>query len=210
MWAAAGPVVGPGADVYVASGNGAEVGGAYDGSDSVIRLSAGLQRKALFAPSTWSDDNARDLDLGSMSPVPVNGKIVIAGKRGTVYLLSADLGGIGGELAHLDGCPGYGGAAVRGATVVMPCNGGVRALQVVGNRMRWLWQRDGVTGSPAVGGDAAYAFDNGDLVELSLNTGRTVSRIHVGDVTRFATPAPVGSFVLVGTKSGVVAIAGGS
>ena len=210
MWAAAGPVVGPGGDVYVASGNGAEVGGTYDGSDSVIRLSTNMQRKAFFAPSSWRDDNAQDLDLGSMSPVPVDGKVLIAGKRGTVYLLSPDLGGIGGELSHLDGCAGFGGAAVTGTTVVMPCNGGVRALKVEGNRMRWLWQRDGVTGSPAIGGDAAYAFDNSDLVQLSLSNGRTLTRTHVGDVTRFATPAPVGRFVLVGTKSGVMAIVGAS
>ncbi|HMC71468.1 MAG TPA: PQQ-binding-like beta-propeller repeat protein, partial [Mycobacteriales bacterium] len=121
MWAAAGPVVGPGGDIYVASGNGAEVGGSYDGSDSVIRLSAGLTRKAVFAPRTWRDDNAQDLDLGSMSPAPVDGKIAIAGKRGTVYLLSPDLGGIGGELSHLDGCVGFGGAAVSGTIAVMPC-----------------------------------------------------------------------------------------
>ena len=210
MWAAAGPVVGPGGDLYVASGNGAEVGGTYDGSDSVIRLSNDLKRTAFFAPSAWRDDNAQDLDLGSMSPVPVGNKVVITGKRGTVYLLSADLGGIGGELAHLDGCIGFGGAAMRATTVVMPCNGGVRALQVEGIRMRWLWQRDGVTGSPAIGGDAAYAFDGGDLVELSLSKGHTLGRIHVGDVTRFATPAPVGPFVLVGTTSGIVAIVGSS
>jgi len=210
MWAAAGPVVGPGGDVYVASGNGAEVGGAYDGSDSVIRLSAGLQRTALFAPSTWREDNAQDLDLGSMSPVPVDGKLVIAGKRGTVYLLAPDLGGIGGELSHLDGCAGFGGAAVIGTIVVMPCNGGLRALQVEGNRMRWLWHSDGVTGSPAMGAGVTYGFDNGDLVELSLTAGHRLSHIHIGDVTRCATSAPVGPYVLVGTRSGIVAITGSS
>ena len=208
IWAAAGPVVGPGGDVYVASGNGAEVGGSYDGSDSVIRLSTDLKRKSLFAPSVWREDNTQDLDLGSMSPVPVGGDIVIAGKRGTVYLLSPSLGGIGGELMHLDGCAGYGGAAVSGTTVLMPCNFGIRALHVQGHRMHWLWRRDGVTGSPAIGGDAGYAFDNGDLVELSLATGHTRARVHVGDVTRFATPAPVGKFVVVGTTSGVMAIVG--
>jgi len=210
MWAAAGPVVGPGGDVYVASGNGAEVGGSYDGSDSVIRLSTALQRKAFFAPSSWRDDNAQDLDLGAMSPVPVGNHVVIAGKRGTVFLLAPDLGGIGGELMHLDGCAGYGGAAVSGTTVLMPCKDGVRALQVKGDTMRWLWQRHGVSGSPAVGGTAGYAFDNGDLVELSLATGHTIHRVRVGDVTRFATPAPVGPYVLVGTTSGVMAIVGAS
>jgi len=92
--------------------------------------------------------------------------------------------------------------------VLMPCKDGVRALQVKGDSMRWLWQRSGVSGSPAIGGSSAYAFDDGDLVELSLATGRTINRVHVGDVTRFATPAPVGNFVLVGTTSGVIAIVG--
>ena len=210
MWAAPGPVVGPGGDIYVASGNGAEVGGRYDGSDSVIRLSTDLRQTSLFAPTTWREDNAQDLDLGSMSPVPVDGKIVIAGKRGIVYLLSPGLGGIGGELMHLDGCAGYGGAAVSSTTVLMPCADGLRALQVEGNRMRWRWQRGSVTGSPTVAGNVAYAFDGGDLVEVSLTTGRTLASIHVGDVTRFATPAPVGPFVLVGTTSQVMAISGRS
>lgn len=208
MWAAPGPVVGPDGALFVASGNGAEVGGHYDGSDSVMRLSTDLKRTALFAPSSWQQDNAEDLDLGSMSPVPVGDHILIAGKRGTVYLLSANLGGIGGELAHLDGCAGYGGAAVSGGTVLMPCNSGLRALQVSDNRMRWLWSREGVGGSPTVGGDSVYAFDGADLVQLSLRTGHTLARVHVGDVTRFATPAPVGRFVLVGTTSSVVAVVG--
>jgi len=168
-----------------------------------------MQRTALFAPSTWRDDNAQDLDLGSMSPVPVDRKVVIAGKRGTVYLLAADLGGIGGELGHIDGCEGFGGAAVSGTTVVMPCSGGVRALRIEGDTMRWLWHRDGIIGSPSIGGGSAYAFDNGDLVQLALTNGHTMNRVHVGDVTRFATPAPVGNYVLAGTTSEVVAIVGG-
>jgi hypothetical protein len=208
MWAAAGPVVGPGGDIYVASGNGAEVGGTYDGSDSVIRLSLGLQRTALFAPDVWRQDNEQDLDLGSMSPVPVGGRIVIAGKRGTVYLLSPSLGGIGGDIERIDGCAGYGGAAVNGTTVLMPCNDGVRALHVDGSRLRWGWRNGSLHGSPAVGGDAAYGFDNGNLVEVGLNDGHTRGRVHIGDVTRFATPATVGRYILVGTTSELVAVVG--
>ena len=208
IWAAAGPVVGPGGDIYVASGNGAEVGGRYDGSDSVIRLSPTLQRKAIFAPSSWRQDNAEDLDLGSMSPAPVDGKLVIAGKRGRVYLLGLSLGGVGGELTALDGCAGYGGAAVSGATVVMPCDAGVRALRVNGSRLRWQWRNADLHGSPAVGGDAAYGFDHGNLVEVSLTDGRVRGRLHVGDVTRFAAPAPAGRFVFVGTTEQLVAVAG--
>ena len=43
IWAASGPAIEPtGGDVYVAVGNGARTGGAYDGSDSVLRLAPDL------------------------------------------------------------------------------------------------------------------------------------------------------------------------
>jgi len=213
IWAAAGPVVGPGGDIYVASGNGAEVGGRYDGSDSVIRLSNTLQRKAFFAPSVWPQDNAQDLDLGSMSPVIVGDRVVIAGKRGVVYLLDAALGGIGGEVASIDGCAGYGGAAVTGATAYLPCANGVRALAVTSSgRMHWLWGPVSGLLSPALAHGVVYALDRsfGDLVELDARTGHRRGTVAVGAVTRFATPAPVGRYVFVGTMSGVVAVVGKS
>lgn len=208
IWAAAGPVVGPGGDIYVASGNGAEVDGRYDGSDSVIRLSPMLQRKAIFAPSSWRQDNADDLDLGSMSPVPVAGRILIAGKRGEVYLLSETLGGIGGQLTTLDGCAGYGGAAVSGTTVLMPCDAGVRALRVSGSHLLWQWRDSNLHGSPAIVGDAVYGFDDGNLVDVGLADGHERGRVHVGEVTRFAAPVPAGGFVFVGTTGQLVAVTG--
>lgn len=213
IWAAAGPVVGPGGDIYVASGNGAEVGGRYDGSDSVIRLSNTLQRKAFFAPSVWAEDNDADLDLGSMSPVVVGDRVVIAGKRGVVYLLDAALGGIGGQVTSIDGCAGYGGAAVTGATAYLPCADGVQALAVTSSgRMRWLWGPASGLLSPALAHGVVYALDqgSGELVELDARTGHRRGSVAVGDVTRFATPAPVGRYVFVGTMSGVVAVVGKS
>ena len=64
--------------------------------------------------------------------MPVNHRIVIAGKRGTVYLLKPTLGGVGSALRTLDGCQAFGGAAVSGHTVLMPCKGqtSIRALTV--------------------------------------------------------------------------------
>ena len=206
MWAAPGPVVGPGGDIYVASGNGAELGGNYDGSDSVIRLTSSLHKVALFAPSSWAQDNADDLDLGSMSPAVVGDKLVIAGKRGTVYLLSSSLGGVGGQLATLSGCAAYGGAAVTANVVVLPCNDGLRAVAVSGNQMHWLWRASGTMGSPIVCRGVLYAFDGSSLAELSLS-GRVLHRVHVGDVTRFTTPVPVGNSVVVATTSHVVFVA---
>jgi outer membrane protein assembly factor BamB len=208
IWAPPGPVVGPGGDLYVSVGNGAEVGGRYDGSDSVVRLSPTLHRKALFAPSTWPQDNAADLDLGSMSPAVVGDHIVVAGKRGEVYLLNAALGGIGGQLATLSGCAGFGGAAVRGTVVVLPCNDGLRALRVTGDSMHWLWRDGSVKGSPVIAGDAVYGFDGSDLVELSLSDGHTRGRVSVGPVTRFTTPVPHAGTVIVATTSRLVTVAG--
>ena len=210
IWASPGPVVGPGGDIYIASGNGAEVGGRYDGSDSVVRLSSTLQRKALFAPSTWPQDNAADLDLGSMSPAIVGNNLVVAGKRGVVYLLSAALGGVGGERATLSGCAGFGGAAVRGTLVVLPCSDGLRALRVTGASMHWLWRAGSVQGSPLIAGDAVFGFDGSNLVELSLSDGHTRARVHVGTVTRFTTPVPLGNAIVVATTSRLVTIVGGA
>ena len=212
MWAAAGPVQIAGSrNIYVASGNGAEVGGKYDGSDSVIRLSPGLHKLSLFAPSTWSSDNASDLDLGSSAPVPLSdGNLVIAGKRGTVYLLKPSLGGIGGQLAAISGCAAYGGAARVGRSVILPCSDGIRRLDVSGQSLRWVWHVSGVGGSPVIAGTVVYALnqDTGELIEIGLARGHRRAAYDVGSVTRFATPAPVGRFVYVGTTGGIVAVRG--
>jgi outer membrane protein assembly factor BamB len=212
MWAAGGPALGVNGTLYVSVGNGAATAGRYDGSDSVIALNpATLKRTALFAPTTWAADNAGDLDLGSMSPVPVGGKVLIAGKRGDVFLLPAALGGIGGQLASTGGCAGFGGAAVRGQVVYLPCVTGIRALRVGAASLTWSWQAPGIPGSPVLAGGAVYAVDAsaGRFYELSITTGRVLGSLSLGAATStFATPtvADGGRTVLVGTKHGVVAV----
>jgi outer membrane protein assembly factor BamB len=212
IWAPPGPVQDKtGSDLFVSSGNGAATGGSYDGSDSVVQLSPTLRRNGFFAPASWADDNAHDLDLGSSAPVVLpTGLIVVAGKRGTVYLVSGDPPGVGGERARLDGCAAYGGAAFIGQTVVLPCVDGIRLLDAGLDRLNWRWQADGVAGSPVIARDRVYALDlsGGDLVELGLRDGTEVGRVHVGAVTRFATPVPVAGTVLVGTTTGIAAVVG--
>ena len=45
-------------------------GSLYDGSDSVLHLSADLKRRLdFFAPSNWGSENAADADLGSTGPL---------------------------------------------------------------------------------------------------------------------------------------------
>ena len=210
IWAPPGPVLDASGALLVAIGNGSSTGGGFDGSDSVTRLSPSLHRLGFFAPSTWAADNAADLDLGSSSPVLVGKHIVIAGKRGTVYLLASALGGIGHQLATLDGCAAYGGGATAGTAVLLPCNDGLRRLDVNDSNLAWSWRTPDVTGSPLIVRDTVYAIsaESGDLYAVDLRSGRTRDRIHLGDLSRFATPAPAGRLLVVGTKTGVVAVTG--
>jgi outer membrane protein assembly factor BamB len=206
VWAAAGPVVDGAGRVLVASGNGAATGGRWDGSDSVLALDPVTLRLARsFHPDVWADDNARDLDLGSLSPVPVAGKVLIAGKRGVAYLLSSQLA----LLDSLDGCSAFGGAAVRGATAYLPCTSGLRAVTVRGASLAWGWEAPGIPGSPVLAGDAVYALDPAAqrFHVLSLRTGARVASLDVGRaISRFASPTVAGRMVLLPTMSGVVAV----
>jgi outer membrane protein assembly factor BamB len=215
MWSPAGPVEGANGHVYVASGNGAEVSHAWDKSDSVTELTPKrLKVVSIFAPSTWPEDNAQDLDLGSSSPVSVPSlhRIVIAGKRGVVYLLPEHLKGVGSELADLNGCASFGGPAVTGTTVLMPClfSDQVRALAVGSSSLHWAWTADDLYGSPIVAGSRVYVADreSGDLVVLNLSDGSLVQRIHAGSLTHFPSSVVDGGYVFVPTLTGVTAFHG--
>jgi outer membrane protein assembly factor BamB len=213
IWSPAGPVIGRNGNVYVATGNGAEINGRWDKSDSVTELTpVRLHRVGIFAPSTWKDDNAQDLDLGSSSPVPVNHRIVIAGKRGTVYLLKPTLGGIGSALATLDGCQAFGGAAVSGSTVLMPCKGqtAIRALVVGRHSLHWSWTASNTYASPVIAGHRVYAADetSGDLVVLGMAHGRELQRIHAGSLPHFPSEVVSGGWVFVPTLTGITAFRG--
>ncbi|HUR52150.1 MAG TPA: PQQ-binding-like beta-propeller repeat protein [Mycobacteriales bacterium] len=208
MWAAGGQAVGANHLVYAASGNGAGTSGTWDGSDSVLALNpTTMARVYAYRPSTWADDNVRDLDLGSLAPVVVAGRILIAGKRGVVYLLTDHLV----QLTSRDGCVAFGGAAVRGSVVYLPCTDGLRAVKVGTSSLSFLWQRPGVPGSPALSGPVAYALNPGAqrLYEISLSSGGVRLSLDLGTpISRFASPtiANGGHTVLVPTMTGVIAV----
>jgi outer membrane protein assembly factor BamB len=213
IWAPPGLVQDEAGDLYVAVGNGA-AGGAWDHSDSVLRLSPTLQLLDGFAPARWAQDNASDADLGSMAPVLLPGGLIFAdGKSGQGYLLRAShLGGVGGQVQTLNFCVAFGGAAVSGTVAIIPCVDGLRELRLLdGPRVAAGWRAPrGVSGSPVIGGQTVYSLDTvGTLYALDLATGAVRVSVSVGATSRFATPALANGLVFVGTLAGVVAVSAG-
>jgi len=103
IWNPGGPLVDPGGDLWVVTGN-SESQNNFDYGNSVIRLSPDLKVLDFFAPQDWARLNAGDLDLSSLDPVLLPGRHVLAiGKNGTAYLLDAgNLGHVGAPLASID------------------------------------------------------------------------------------------------------------
>jgi outer membrane protein assembly factor BamB len=220
IWGTAGPVTGPDGSLYVASGNGDQTGSGqpFDGSDSVNQLTPGLRRAGFFAPASWADDNAHDLDLGSTQPALVGGdSLLITGKRGTGYLLRAGrLGGIGGELAAAPVCRAYGAAAVSGNVVYEACqfDGGITAVSVDARRrqIRVVWRGPAsANGSPVTGGGAVWVTDwhAGTLYALSPATGAPLQQVSLAaQLPHFSSLSLDGSRAYVSTMTGVIAVSG--
>jgi outer membrane protein assembly factor BamB len=138
--------------------------------------------------------------------------VLISGKTGDIYLLAAGrLGGIGGQVAQVGGCQGFGGMAwdaVRQAAFV-PCTDGVLRVDVADRALTSRWRAPAaVTGSPVLGGGAVFALDPtaGTLYALDEDGGRTLASAPVGQANRFASPTLSASRVLVPTLAGVTCL----
>jgi outer membrane protein assembly factor BamB len=209
IWSPGGAVV-LGDRLLYAVGNGESTSG-YDGSDSVLSLDAQLRLTDRFSPSTWPDDNAHDLDLGSMSPAVVGSHVLIAGKRGTAYVLNAGhFGGVGGQVAQAEVCKAFGGSVVAGDTVYMPCTDGTRAVRVdPAGTPHVLWHATiPARGAPVFGGGAIWAvdYDAGVLYLLDPASGAVRQKLSIGTAPHFASPTLAGEQAYVGTVTGVVAV----
>ena len=127
--------------------------------------------------------------------------IFIAGKDGDGYVLRAgDLGGIGGQQSQAELCRSFGGTAVAGDTVYVPCDDGLRAVRIDDDgRLTVRWHaEDSITGSPVLGGGRVYSVspEAGVLSALDPATGTVREQVSVGATSRFATPAISGSRLL--------------
>jgi outer membrane protein assembly factor BamB len=192
IWAPPGPVVDSSGQLYVATGN-TESRGTFDVGNAVVRLTPDLRLADVFAPANWAQLNSTDTDLGSVSPSLLPGGIVFQiGKEGIGYLLDAGhLGGVGGERFSAPVCDSaFGGTAVSGTVVYVPCRDGLVALRVDGGstpRFTSQWRGPSTAaGSPVVAGGRVWFVDlTGDLYGLDQATGAVRFRDHLGDVGHF-------------------------
>jgi outer membrane protein assembly factor BamB len=216
----AAPAVDGRSNVWVSVGNGSVTSAShpYDNSDSVLELSSSLRLEQFFAPTTWASDNARDLDL-SMEPVLLSdGQVMIAGKSHIVYLLDgAHLGGVGGQQARLgsvcsDGV--YGGSAVVGTTVYLPCPSGIVAVQADASpaSLRLLWSSGSGGGPPIVAGGLIWTIaQDGTLCGLDPTTGAVRQQASIGaPANHFPTPSVGDGLLLAPSANRVVAFAASS
>jgi hypothetical protein len=219
VWETAGPVTGPGGNLWVGIGDSPKVSGSFDGSNSVIEVSPALKQLGFFAPANWAALNKADLDLGSTQPVLTpGGGAFIVGKSAVGYLLNAThLGGIGGQLADAPVCKVRGAAAISGSVVYEPCvSGGTAAVQVdvATKSISILWRGPaGSTGSPVVGGGAVwvthFSDTGGILYELNPATGAVDQQIAIAQgLPHFSSMALSGSRAYVSTLTGITAING--
>jgi len=210
IWTAPGLSVAANGTLFASVGNGAATGTRWDGSDSVLHLSASLRRLAYFVPAGWAAENANDVDLGSSGPMLLPGnRVLVSGKGGDVYLLTAaSATSMRTALTRWRGCAAYGGDAfdpVSGAAF-LPCEDGLRRINVGARSLKGVW-RIGSTGSPVIAAGLVWFVSGGVLTAVSETRGRTWRSIGLGAATsRFVTPVVLSGRVIVGTNSGFTVV----
>jgi outer membrane protein assembly factor BamB len=230
IWGTGGAFVSASGDLYVATGNGSSSSvKAYDEGNSVVELSAGLDRLGYWAPSNWVQLNDDDWDLGSAGPVGVPGTslLFVAGKptgNGSFgYLMqAAHLGGIGKGAFTGALCPGggvfgadatdvIGRGAQRRTYVYAPCGSGTVAVEVDAPAMTfqrvWSASTGSPNGPPVVAGGLvwAVAWGSGELYGMNPSTGQVVLERSTGALEHFATPSVGDGKLFVPTQNGVEA-----
>ena len=212
------PVVDPQGNVYVASGDGYNLGAGqpYDDSDAVLELSSAMHLESIFYLSDWQQLSGGDRDLGTGDPVLVNGFVFQVGKTDTAYLLrQGHLGGEDGEVASLPVCHGNpdGGHAVLGSVVYVPCRDGVTAIRVSAKApyLKQLWTADdGADGAPIIADGLVWTI-GGDNAVHALNpaNGKQVVSIPFGrPANHFPTPSAADGLLLLAGTSQVFAFMG--
>jgi outer membrane protein assembly factor BamB len=212
------PVVDPDGNVYVASGDGYDLGPdqPYDDSDAVLELSPTMQLTSNFHLRNWQTLSGDDLDLGTGDPVLVGDLVLQVGKTDTAYLLrQGHLGGADGEVASLSVCSGDpdGGHAVKGSVVYLPCPNGVTAIKVSAKppHLKQLWtDDDGAAGAPIIADGLVWTIGGDNAVHgISPAHGKEVVSIPFGgSANHFPTPSVGDGLLLIAGTDQVFAFMG--
>jgi hypothetical protein len=210
----AAPVVDSNGNIWVEAGNGSvkTQGAPYDHSDSVLDLTPGLTVAQYFAPSSWANENATDLDLSTAPALLADGQVVAAGKDRIAYLLDGShLGGIGGQQSSLSNACSQvvdGGSAFEGSTIYLPCLNGPVAVQVASSPagLHVLWRAKVGGGPPIVAAGLVWTIGQGRLYGLNASTGAVAEEATIGvPANHFPTPSVGAGLLLAATSNRVIA-----
>ena len=176
IWGRGGAVVEPGSGrLLVATGN-APFDGKDNWGDSVLELAPDASRLVQsFTPTTESQMNSTDADLGSASPAVLPGGLVLQGGKDGVFRLlslthlnghSGTLGQLGGELQNL---PTPGNNVVLTAPAVWTSGGrtlvavandeGTALYRVQQRRLVAVWSNGTGGTSPVEAGGLLYVYN---------------------------------------------------
>ena len=166
IWGRAGAVIDPAdGDIFVATGNG-HWNGTTDWGDALIEIDATASGMlGNYTPADTEALNARDLDLGSSSPVLLGGDLIAqGGKDGKVRLLSRKA--MAGDAPHRD----------HELQIVATPSGTDLFTQPA------VWVHDGQTWMFAAdnGGTAAWKLENARLQQKWKNTTGGTSPFEAG------------------------------
>jgi outer membrane protein assembly factor BamB len=211
----AAPAVDGNGDIWVSIGNGSVYSASqpYDDSDSALELSPSLRLLQYFAPTTWPQDNAHDLDMSMAPALLPNGQVLLAGKSRIVYLLNGThLGGIGNQESTLAAACSEdidGGSAVVGTTVYIPCPTGPVAIKVTASpaSLTVLWTAHVGGGPPIVAAGLVWTIgQDGTLYGLNPSTGAVQQQASIGvPANHFPTPSVGDGLLLAPSSAKVVA-----
>ncbi len=212
IWATNGPSLDAAGNVYVSTGNPNAVPATGDYGESVLKLSPTLHLLANFSGSNATNDE----DLGSSGPSRLgNNMIFDVGKQHIGYLLDTTHLGL---LQSIPTCTGDadGGTAFDGHHLYVPCREHIKEINVdtVHRSVSSGWSGPATSsaGPPILAGGALWSIDwpGGTLYALNPATGATRATITLGTVPHFASPSAALGLLLIGTDTGVTALAGPS
>ena len=195
IWGRAGAVIdSTDGELFVATGNGGW-NGTTEWGDSLIHLSAGAgQMLGNYTPADTAELDARDLDLGSSSPVLLGPDLIAqGGKDGKIRLLSRSI--IAGTAPHQDhelqttntpsGTDLFAQPAVwmhDGQTWMFAAdNGGTAAWQVSNGKLQQQWKNGTGGTSPLEAGGLLFVYARaGGLNVYEAATGKLITTLPCG------------------------------